>query len=145
MKLLSYKRKKWTHGPLLHEFPIDGRLGHQCFFNNVDTIIFNIPVLVLLCTFPFLSFFIYLLVFLGPHPWRMEVPRLGVKSEPQLLAYTTATATPDPSRICTLQHSSEPHQILNPLRETRDRTCVLMDTGRIPQLLRPFGNSLLPF
>ena len=26
----------------------------------------------------------------GPHPWHMEVPRLGVKSEPQLLAYTPA-------------------------------------------------------
>ena len=32
---------------------------------------------------------------------KKEVPRLGIKSEPQLLAYTTATATatPDPSCI----------------------------------------------
>ena len=30
--------------------------------------------------------------FLGPHWWHMEVPRLGVKLEIQLLAYTTATA-----------------------------------------------------
>ena len=37
--------------------------------------------------------FIYL--FLGPHPRHMEVPRLGVKSELQLLACTTATATQD--------------------------------------------------
>ena len=29
----------------------------------------------------------------------MEVPRLGVASELQLTAYTTATATPDPSCI----------------------------------------------
>ena len=28
--------------------------------------------------------------------WHMEVPRLGVESELPLLAYTTATATPDP-------------------------------------------------
>ena len=28
--------------------------------------------------------------FLGPHPWHMEVPRLGVQLELQLLAYTTA-------------------------------------------------------
>ena len=35
-----------------------------------------------------------LLVFLGAHPQHMELPRLGVKSELQLLAYTTAT--PDP-------------------------------------------------
>ena len=34
---------------------------------------------------------------LGPHSWHMEVPRLGVKSEVQLLAYTTNTATQDPS------------------------------------------------
>ena len=33
-----------------------------------------------------------LFVFLGPHMQRMEVPGLGVKLEPQLQAYTTATA-----------------------------------------------------
>ena len=31
-----------------------------------------------------------------------EVPRLGVESELQLPAYTTATATWDPSHICEL-------------------------------------------
>ena len=31
------------------------------------------------------------------HLWHMEVPRLGVELELQPLAYTTATATPDPS------------------------------------------------
>ena len=30
----------------------------------------------------------------------MEVPRLEVASELQLPAYTTATATPDPSLVC---------------------------------------------
>ena len=35
-------------------------------------------------------------VSLGPHPWYMEVPRLGVKWKLQLPAYTTATAMPDP-------------------------------------------------
>ena len=38
-------------------------------------------------------------VFLGPHLWYMEIPRLGVESELQLLACTTATATQE----------SEPH------------------------------------
>ena len=33
--------------------------------------------------------------FLGPYLQHMEVPRLGVKSELQLPAYTTVTATPD--------------------------------------------------
>ena len=36
----------------------------------------------------------------------MEVPRLGVKLELQLPAYTTATATPEPSCACDLHHSS---------------------------------------
>ena len=45
----------------------------------------------------------------------MEVPRLGVKSELQLQAYTTATAMPDPSRICNLHHSLQQCQILKPL------------------------------
>ena len=47
-----------------------------------------------------LLLFYFLFCFLGPHPWHMEVPRLEVKSELQLLAYTTATATPDLSHVC---------------------------------------------
>uniref|UniRef100_A0A8D0NTF1 Uroplakin 1A n=1 Tax=Sus scrofa TaxID=9823 RepID=A0A8D0NTF1_PIG len=41
-------------------------------------------------------------VFLGPHPWHKEVPRLGVELELQPPACTTAAATPDPSPICDL-------------------------------------------
>ena len=37
--------------------------------------------------------FVFVFVFLGLHPWHMEVPSLGVESELQLPAYTTATAT----------------------------------------------------
>ena len=55
----------------------------------------------------------------------------GMKWELQLLAYTTAIATQDPSSICDLHHSSRPCWILNPLREARDRTHVLMDTSQI--------------
>ena len=61
----------------------------------------------------------------------MEVPRLGVRSELELLGYTTATATPDPSCICDLHHSSQQHQILNPLSEARDGTRVLLDTSQV--------------
>ena len=50
----------------------------------------------------------------------MEVPRLGVKLELWLLAYTTVTATQDPSHICDLRGSLRQHQILNPLSEARD-------------------------
>ena len=61
----------------------------------------------------------------------MEVPRLGVQSELQLLAYTTAIATPDPSRLFDLHHSSGQRRILNPLSEARDGTCILMDASQI--------------
>ena len=52
----------------------------------------------------------------------MEVPRLGVKLELQLPAYTTATGTQDLSCICDLHHSLGQRQILNPLSEARDQT-----------------------
>ena len=58
----------------------------------------------------------------------MEVPRLGVKLELQLLAYTTATAT---ARL-DLSHIWQPvlqqHQIINPLSKARDQTHILIDT-----------------
>ena len=67
------------------------------------------------------SFFkIIFIFFLGPHPQHMEVSRLGVKLEPQLLAYTIATATPDLRHTCDLHHSSWQDWILNPLSESRD-------------------------
>ena len=56
----------------------------------------------------------------------MEVPRLGVKLELHLPAI--AIAMPDPTHISDLHHSSRQHWILNPLREARDRTHILMDT-----------------
>jgi len=55
----------------------------------------------------------------------MEVPRLGIELELQLLAYTTATATQD--LYCSLSQD----QILNPLSEARDPTHVLMDTSQV--------------
>ena len=69
---------------------------------------------------PFLREFLgvlFVFVFLGLYPRHMEVPRLGVESELQLPAYTTATATPDPSRVWELHHSSWQWGILNPLRD----------------------------
>ena len=57
----------------------------------------------------------------------MEVPGLGIKLELQLLAYATATATRDPSRICDLHQ----HQILNPLREAQGRTSNITVTSSV--------------
>ena len=61
----------------------------------------------------------------------MEVPRLGVKLELQLPAYTTATTTPDLSYVCDLHHSSQQCRILNPLSEARDWTHILLDTSQV--------------
>ena len=71
----------------------------------------------------------------------MEVPWLGIESALQLPAYATATAMQDPSYIWDLHHSSQQHQILNPLSEARDGTCILMDTHHIRNPLSHNGNS----
>ena len=67
-------------------------------------------------------FFFFFFGFFGPHPWHMEIPRLGVASELQLPAHATATATPDLSCMCNLHCSSRQRQILDPLSEAWDRT-----------------------
>ena len=46
-------------------------------------------------------------------------------------AYATATAIPDPSRVCYRHHSSRQHWILSLQNKARDWTCVLMDTSQI--------------
>ena len=61
----------------------------------------------------------------------MQVPRLGVKLELQLPAYTIATATPDLSCICDPHHSSWQHRILNPLSEAREPTRVFTDASQV--------------
>ena len=80
----------------------------------------------------FLPFFLFVcflfFAFQGWTEWHMKVLRLRVKLELQLPAHTTAT--PDPRCICDLHHSSWQGQILNPLSEDRDRTCV-MDPSQI--------------
>ena len=65
----------------------------------------------------------------------MKGPRLGVELELQLLASATAT---DLSHIFDLCHSSQQLQILLPLIDTRDQTCILMDTS---QVLNPLSHN----
>ena len=72
----------------------------------------------------------------------MEVPRLGVELELQLLTYTTATATSDLSPICDLTHRSWQRQILNPLSEARDQTHIFIDTSQVCKLLSHNRNSI---
>ena len=66
----------------------------------------------------------------------------GVESELQLPAYTAATAPPDLSLIRDLWHSLWQCWILNPLREARDQTRILMDTSQVLNLLSHNGNFL---
>ena len=68
----------------------------------------------------------------------MEVPRLGVQSELQLPADTTATATLDLSLVWDLHHSSRQGRVLNPLSEARDGTHILTDTR---QVLNPLSHN----
>ena len=69
--------------------------------------------------------------FLGPHLCHMEFPWLGVESELQLPAYTTATATWDPSHVCDLHQSSWHGNAGSLLSKARDQTHVLMDASRV--------------
>ena len=61
----------------------------------------------------------------------MEAPRLGIKLELQMPAYTIVTAMRDLRLICNLLYSSQQCWIPDPLSEARDQTCVLMDTSQI--------------
>ena len=73
----------------------------------------------------------------------MEVPRLGVETELQLLAYATATAM-----ICAASvtyTSLTKLQIFSPLSKAKDGTCILMDTSRFRNPLSNNGNSFICF
>ena len=74
--------------------------------------------------------FIFFLLF-RLHLQHMEVPRLGVQSDLQLMTSATATATRDLSYICDVHHSSRQCRIPDPLYEARDQTTVLMNTSQI--------------
>ena len=93
--------------------------------------------------FMFIVIIIIIFIFSGPHPRHMEVPRLVVELELQLPAYTTATAMPDPSRVCDLHHSSRQRRILNPLSEARDQTCNVMVPSQICFCCATRGTPLL--
>ena len=53
----------------------------------------------------------------------------------------TARATPDLNPIWDLHHSSQQHQILNPVSETRYWTCIFTETSPVLNSLSHNGNS----
>ena len=73
----------------------------------------------------------------------MEIPRLGVQLELQLLAYATAIATRDQSLICDLHHSLGHCWILNPLSKDRDQIYILMDISQVHYHLATTGTPTL--
>ena len=75
--------------------------GMEIQVNKTST--FALPILYSSLLKYFILYFISFNFFVTPVAY--EVPRLGVKSELQLLAYATATATWDPSHVCN-HHSS---------------------------------------
>ena len=77
------------------------------------------------------------------HPQLMEVPRLGVESELQLLAYATAMATSDLSHICDLHCNLQQCRILNPLSKAKDWTCICTETSSGSLIGTPEKNSLI--
>ena len=79
------------------------------------------------------------------HLQHMEVPRLVVESELQLLAYTTVTVMKDPSHIYDTHHSSWQRRILNPLSEPRDQTRILIDTSLICFCCTTMGTPFIVF
>ena len=88
------------------------------------------------------NFFFFFCLFRAA-PRHMLFPRLGVKSELQLLAYTPGTATWDLSHICNLHHSSQQLQILNTLTNAGDQTCILMDTSPIAEPQQELPNTII--
>ena len=100
--------------------------------------IFSIKV----CTLLF--FLIFLLFRAAPSTYGSSQAK-RVKSELQLPAYTTATATRDLRHICNLHHSSQQCQIPDPLNKTRGLTHNPMDTSPGSFLLHHNGNSCTLF
>ena len=73
----------------------------------------------------------------------MEVPRLGVEAELQLLAKLQLQQRWKQGMSATYT-AAQQHWILNPLEEARDRICILMDIGFIsakPQRELLCGNN----
>ena len=102
----------------------------------------KIIVILLLFKFSTFIYFFLFFCFLGLYLQHTEVPSLGVESELQVPAYTTATATQNPIHVCNLHHSSQKRWITDPLSEARDQTRTLMDTSWVCFLCATMGTPV---
>ena len=105
-----------------------------CFFLSISTILTTF--LNIFCCASLFFFF----VFLGLHPWYMEVPRLGAELD------CSCRPQPQPCGIQAMSetyihHSSWQHWILNPLNKAWERILILMDTSWINYRWATMGNS----
>ena len=83
------------------------------------------PESLVFCSHKFFVFCLFAFSGAAPAAYGGSQARGQIELRPP--AYTTVIATPDPSHVCDLHHSSRQCWILNPLIEARDLTCVLMD------------------
>ena len=105
----------------------------QCFL--------NLSILLQIAGFPS-SFFLFMAT---PAAYGNSQVRGSNQSCSQLLAYATATTTPDPRPICDLHHSLQQHWIINPLGKARDRIHILVDTSWVLNPLSTMGTPRSSF
>ena len=111
---------------------IQDNYQHICFYCHVVHC-FGVLLSVFFLSFFFCSPVIWWLsfaFFYRTAPTAYESSQ-GVRSELQLLASATVTATGDPSHICSLHHRSRQCRIPDPLSKARDWTHILMDTSQV--------------
>ena len=97
-------------------------------YSSLNTLLINTRIVnTLELHISFCKVFCFFFPFFRPHPWHMKVLRLGVESELQLPAYTTATATQAESAAYTTAHRnarSLPHGARPGSKPTSSRILV---------------------
>ena len=83
--------------------------------------------------------------FLGLHLQHVEVPRLGIESELQLLAYTTATAMRDLSHVWNLCHRSFARSLTHWARPGIEPSASLILVGIVTPLSHIWSSTIHSF
>ena len=124
----------------MHIFHSCTELGFR--FSPSFLLIDGFPSLSFIFLLPsFLSFFLFFAFFFFFLLFGVAPAAYG-KSELQMPAYTMAT--PDPSCVCDVHHSSQQQWILNPLIKARDQAQIFMDTSQAHYYWATMGTSHFP-